>query len=137
MPSARDGITPLHASLAAMKTILVVDDFASVRFYHQSLLRAAGFETASASDGQEALDYLERQAVDLVVLDLMMPRMNGAEFLGEIRRNPRFAKLPVLIITSEKHRDTARDLVAQGNCALLHKPILPDSFLRGVRQLVG
>lgn len=120
-----------------MKTILVVDDFASVRFYHQSLLRSAGFQTATAADGTEALTFLEKQPVDLIVLDLMMPKMNGAEFISKVRSSPRFAQLPILIITSETERDSARALLGQGHCALLHKPILPESFLRGVRQLMN
>ena len=78
-----------------MKTILVVDDLASVRFYHQSLLKQAGYATLSARDGLEAVAVLEKQPVDLVLLDLLMPKMNGTEFLKHLRASARFAALPV------------------------------------------
>lgn len=120
-----------------MKTILVVDDFASVRFYHQSLLRSAGFQTATAADGAEALGFLEKGPVDLIVLDLMMPKMSGGEFIAQVRGHPRYGQIPILIITSENERESAKALLGQGRCALLHKPILPESFLRGVRQLMS
>ena len=60
-----------------MKTILVVDDYASVRFYHMSLLRNAGYNTIAATSGVEALALLQQHIVDLVMLDLVMPNMSG------------------------------------------------------------
>jgi CheY-like chemotaxis protein len=119
-----------------MKTILIVDDLASVRFYHQLLLNQAGFRTLIATDGREAIALLEQNHVDLVMLDLLMPKMSGAEFLTRARAIGRYGRLPVLVITSEAQKETAQAL-RSGICEILQKPILPDSLLAAVRGLLG
>jgi two-component system, chemotaxis family, chemotaxis protein CheY len=122
-----------------MKTILVVDDFASVRFYHQSLLKQAGYTTLAARDGNEAIALLEQHPVDLVMLDMIMPNMNGNEFMQRVRSNPRFAKLPVLIISTEAQPEldsAAHAGAGFGVLLKLHKPILPDALLEEVRRLI-
>ena len=120
-----------------MKTILVVDDLASVRFYHQSLLKQAGYATLSARDGLEAVAGLEKQPVDLVLLDLLMPKMNGTEFLKHLRASARFAALPVLVVTSEPQLDQARELQGTARVSVLHKPLLPETLLAEVRRFLG
>jgi len=119
-----------------MKTILVVDDFASVRFFHQSLLKKAGFATVAAPDGPEALAALEKQPIDLVVLDLLMPKMSGIEFIQRVRGIGRFAALPILVITSEAAQEQARKLAGAPGIKVMSKPILPESFIGEVRRLV-
>ena len=120
-----------------MKTILIVDDLASVRFYHQLLLNQAGFRTLTAVDGSEAIALLGQNQVDLVMLDLLMPKMSGAEFLSRARATNRSGRLPVLIITSEAQKETAQALRATGTCEILQKPILPDALLAAVRGLLA
>lgn len=118
-----------------MKTILVVDDFASVRFYHETLLRQAGYATVPARDGAEAMASLEKSPVALVLLDLLMPKMNGREFLARIRAMSNYAALPVLLITSET-RVEGSDLQPSENCGVLTKPILPQDLIKEVRRLL-
>jgi len=119
-----------------MKTVLVVDDFASVRFFHQTLLKKAGYATVAAADGAEALAVLEKQPVDLVVLDLLMPKVSGTDFLERIRSGGRFAQLPVLVITSEAARDAAKQVAQLPGVRLMAKPILPETFVAEVRRLL-
>jgi CheY-like chemotaxis protein len=119
-----------------MKTILVVDDFASVRFFHQSLLKKAGFATLPAPDGIEALAVLEKQPVDLVVLDLLMPKMSGTEFIARLRAIERFASLPILVITSEAQGEQAKRLQGAPGIGLMAKPILPEALVAEVRRLL-
>jgi len=119
-----------------MKTILVVDDFASVRFFHQSLLKQAGFATVAAPDGVEALAVLEKRPIDLIVLDLLMPKMNGAEFIQRLRANSRFASLPILVITSEAQNEQAKKLQGTPFIGVMAKPILPEALIREVRRLL-
>jgi len=120
-----------------MKTILIVDDLESVRFYHQHLLNHAGFRTLTASDGAEALALLEKNPVDLVMLDLVMPRMSGSDFLERARAIPRTGKLPVLIITSEANQGPAIAASANGSSTILQKPISPGSLVAAVQRLVA
>lgn len=120
-----------------MKTILVVDDYASVRFYHLALLRQAGFTPLGASSGPEALTLLEHQSVDLMMLDLVMPAMSGQEVLRRVRLLPRYAHLPVLVITSESESAALATLPTDPCCHVLHKPILPEALLQAIRRHAG
>jgi CheY-like chemotaxis protein len=122
-----------------MKTILVVDDFASVRFYHERLLKQAGYATLGARDGAEAFAQLERNPVDLVMLDMIMPNMNGTQFLQRVRSNQRYTRLPIIIVSTEAQPDIDRGS-GDGACGavkLLNKPILPDVLLKEVGRLLS
>jgi CheY-like chemotaxis protein len=115
-----------------MKTVLVVDDFASVRFYHESVLSHAGYKTAAATDGIDALSVLERTPVQLIMLDLVMPRMTGREFLRQVRA--RHQDIPVLLITSDADKDEAP---TEGVSATLKKPVLPEQLVAAVTRIIG
>lgn len=119
-----------------MKTILIVDDLESVRFYHQHLLGQAGFRTLTADDGEAALAALDANAVDLVVLDLVMPRMSGTEFLARARASRRNDGLPVLIITSEALQEPAGAEPARGPTTILQKPVSSAVLLTAVQRLI-
>lgn len=120
-----------------MKTILIVDDVESVRFFHKLLLTQAGFETLTANDGAEALAVLQRQHVDLVMLDLLMPRMSGSEFVEQARKLGGNSSLPVLVVSSESTTQSAHLMPTGARCEYLQKPILPESLLSAVGRLLG
>ena len=119
-----------------MKTILVVDDYASVRFFHESLLKQAGFTTLAANNGTEALDLLGKNSVDLVLLDLLMPKMNGAEFIHCVRRLPRYAELPIFVVTSEPDGEQARALQGDPAIVVLSKPLPPTRMIEEVHRVL-
>lgn len=79
--------------------ILVVDDDPDILEIVQVNLEGAGFEVIGASNGLEALKRVRRESVDLVILDVMMPKMDGWEVLREIEADPRTAKVPVIMLT--------------------------------------
>lgn len=83
-----------------MSRILVVDDHAVTREPLAKLLRYEGFETAAAANGAEALLSMYENPADLVILDLMMPRMDGVDFLTALRSEQRFGETPVLLLTA-------------------------------------
>jgi chemosensory pili system protein ChpA (sensor histidine kinase/response regulator) len=83
-----------------MSKILVVDDADDVRSLLARLLRLGGYTTATAEDGMAGLAQIEQGLPDLIVLDLMMPRMNGVEMLSRLRHDPRWRNVPVLIYTA-------------------------------------
>lgn len=118
------------------KTILVVDDFASVRLYHVNLLRQLGHRALAAADGVEGLQLLQENPVDLVLLDMLMPRMDGCEFLAHLRARPGGADLPVLVITSEGTKDYEEKFRQAGATGFLVKPTLPDAMLRALRDFL-
>jgi CheY-like chemotaxis protein len=83
-----------------MHKILVVEDAEDVRYFLTRLLRFGGFATDAAEDGRAALARLELALPDLVLLDLMMPVMNGLEMLTALRGDPRWQHLPVVLYTA-------------------------------------
>jgi CheY-like chemotaxis protein len=101
------------------RTVLVVDDELPVREVLGRFLRQAGYQVNSASDGKEALEFIERGDLpDLIVLDLMMPVMSGFEVLNVLRANPSWAKIPVIVLTATMGFSAERLLVD----ATLQKP---------------
>jgi len=83
-----------------MASILIIDDEAACRNPLARLLQIEGYEITQAADGLEALQRMEERRHDLLLLDLLMPRMDGVTFLERLRADPRFASTPVFLITA-------------------------------------
>lgn len=83
-----------------MHKVLVVDDTRDTRVVLARLLRLGGYQSTTAEDGPHALRSIEADRPDLVLLDLMMPDMNGIEVLEYLRQDPRFRTLPVVLFTA-------------------------------------
>lgn len=121
----------------ARQRVLVVDDAISVRKSLQQLVGDAGYDVLLARDGQDALDVLSQQPVNIVLTDLEMPRLNGLELAQRMRGSPRFASTPIVMITSRssaKHRTLA---VSAGVDVLLTKPYSEEELLHEMRRLVA
>jgi CheY-like chemotaxis protein len=100
--------------------VLVIDDEPAVRRVLSGFLVQAGYTVTAAADGREALEMVVAGGVpDLIVLDLMMPTMNGFEVLSALRINKDWADIPVIILTATPMGYSAGDL---GVDAMLHKP---------------
>ncbi len=79
--------------------ILVADDEPTIREIAEDLLVAAGYNVLAAGDGEEALRLVHAEHPDLILLDLMLPKMTGFHVLQEIKKNSRVAKIPILILS--------------------------------------
>ena len=117
-----------------MVHILVVDDDAHTRMFLSGLLREAGYSVSVAGDGVEALECMDREHVDLVVLDVMMPRMDGYELTRTLRASD--SNLPILMV-SAKHlpRDKHRGFDV-GTDDYITKPIDDEEMLLRIRALL-
>jgi CheY-like chemotaxis protein len=80
--------------------VLVVDDHSDIRLIYSRILRDAGYDVQSARDGSEALQQIEKQAPDLILLDVFMPVMNGVEFLEHLRHDAAHQKIPVVLMSA-------------------------------------
>ena len=121
------------------KTILVVDDSASLRAVVKMALGAAGYEVIEAGDGREALDKLSRfapQKVHLVVSDVNMPVMGGIEFVTKLKQNPAFRFTPVVMLTTEGQDAAKEQGRAAGAKAWMMKPFNPAQLLNAVSKLI-
>ena len=82
------------------KRVLLVDDDSDIRNVYSEVLKNEGFEVVEAADGKTCLNCLISSNIDIVVLDIMIPIVNGFDVLQKIRQNPKTEKLPVIIITN-------------------------------------
>ena len=104
-----------------MATVLVVDDVEMFRSIVLHALKGAGHAALGAPDGAAALQLLDTAPVDLVLLDLAMPKMNGIEFLRRLRADPRFASLPVIVVSAQSPSPRDKPLAELGAQAQLLK----------------
>ncbi|WOS54579.1 Hpt domain-containing protein [Xanthomonas rydalmerensis] len=117
--------------------VMVVDDSLTMRKVTGRVLERHNFDVVSARDGVEALERLEERVPDLMLLDIEMPRMDGYELATAMRADPRYAAVPIVMITSrsgEKHRQRAFELGVQ---RYLGKPYQELDLMRNVYDLLG
>jgi two-component system chemotaxis sensor kinase CheA len=107
-PEAPTFSGPAEPEVRAASRVLVVDDARIVREMERSILEQAGYQVVTAKDGVEALAALGDHPCDLVVTDIEMPHMDGLQLTAEIRRLPRTAQLPVILLTSRADDETRR-----------------------------
>ena len=117
--------------------ILVVDDSISIRKYVQRFLDRSGYEVETATDGMNALEVLAKAKYDAVITDLEMPVMHGYDLIAEMKRNPVYLSLPIIVLTSragEKHRQKAIDMGAQD---YLVKPFEEQEMIEALKRLLS
>ncbi len=117
--------------------ILLVDDSVSIRKFVGQMLEKAGFRVVTAIDGQDALQRLTEQPVDLVITDLEMPRLNGYALIEDLRRRTTTRDVPVIVLTTRagaKHVELARRLGIQH---YVTKPVEEQSFVRLVESVAN
>jgi DNA-binding response OmpR family regulator len=102
--------------------ILVVDDSSTIRKVVATILSTRSFEPVLAADGQEALDLLESEHIDLVLLDFVMPRMNGYQFCRELRAHPRHKSLPVVLMSAKGDKIRGHFVQQTGAIDAITKP---------------
>ena len=117
-----------------MQTVLVVDDEFGVAEVLQSILEDEGYRVATAINGKQALARLSELTPDLIMLDYMMPIMDGTQTLAAIRNDPAFARIPVIVMSSLEEaavRETCTDYDR-----FLRKPFRAMAVLKAVAQLL-
>jgi len=118
------------------KTVLVIDDSPTVRRTMKSTLKAH-FEVELGTDGMDGLKMLMRMTPDLVLLDINMPRLDGFKVLGQIRRDPRFRELPVIVFTDQERMvDVERALSLGANDYIKKAQMEPEEVLEKIQRYV-
>ncbi len=118
------------------KKIITIDDEMPIRSLIRLALRQEGYEVLEAKDGSEGLEKIRRELPDLIVLDFVMPVMNGAETLKAIRSDPQIAHIPVLLLTGVKDAAKLEPLLQDSRNDFLAKPFLVDMLKERVRKLL-
>ncbi len=119
-----------------MSTVLVVEDSVAQREMIIDLLKGNGLNVTVASDGVEALAHIQGDLPDLVVLDIVMPRMNGYEVCRRIKSDPATQNLPVVLCSSKGEEFDRYWGMKQGADAYIAKPFQPTELVGTVKQLL-
>jgi twitching motility two-component system response regulator PilH len=119
-----------------MSTVLVVEDSPAQREMITDLLRGSGLNVSVATDGVEALERIETSCPDLVVLDIVMPRMNGYELCRRLKNNPKTQDVPVVMCSSKGEEFDRYWGIKQGADAYIAKPFQPTELVVTVKQLL-
>lgn len=119
-----------------MTTVLIVDDSSTLREMISGLLLKAGMTVVEAKDGVEAQTMIEGHPPDLVVLDIVMPNMNGYELCRWMKSTEETSKIPVIICSSKGEEFDRYWGMKQGADAYIAKPFRPSDMLDTVKQLL-
>jgi len=119
------------------KKILVVDDSKTALFMVTTILRRAPYKVVTASDGQEALEVAARERPDLILMDVIMPRMTGFEACREMRRREDTRNIPVILVTTRGEAENVESGFDSGCSDYVTKPINGQELLAKVRDHIA
>jgi DNA-binding response OmpR family regulator len=118
-------------------TILVADDEEDLRELVSYRLSRSGYEVVEAVDGQEAFELATERAPDLMVLDVMMPRLDGYELTRRVREQDSLRSVPVILLTARSQESDVSRGFDVGADDYLKKPFNPDELVARVRAVLG
>ena len=119
-----------------MATIMVVDDSKTVRSYHGSILKAMGLDVVEAENGMEALEKSLGSTIDLYLVDVNMPVMDGYSFIKDLRKQDEHKNVPVIMITTQAKEEDKINAYQVGANLFETKPIRPDQLQAYIDILV-
>jgi two-component system, chemotaxis family, chemotaxis protein CheY len=131
-----DPPTPAAEEQTMAKRILTIDDSKTIRDMLMLTLADAGFEVVQAVDGQDGLDVLDREQVDVVITDINMPRMDGYEVIRQVRSNAAYKSMPILVLTTESEIDKKNLARVAGATGWMVKPFDPDRLIATINKVL-
>jgi two-component system phosphate regulon response regulator PhoB len=123
--------------VSGSRRILIVDDDAFIRRPLEFILREEGYQPVTAADADEGLRAIEACPPDLIFLDVMMPGKDGLTWCGELKRDARYARIPVVLLSARGHEHDREHALALGAADFLTKPYSPHELKRRIRELLG
>ncbi|HZU81304.1 MAG TPA: response regulator [Polyangiaceae bacterium] len=123
--------------MAGARTILVVDDSASVRQQLRQALEEGGYSVVEADNGESGLAAARDAPVDLMIVDVNMPIMDGIEMIAKVRALKEHKSTPIFVLTTESGASAVKDGKSAGATAWIVKPVKPDALVKGIRATLG
>ncbi|MCL2503306.1 MAG: response regulator [Coriobacteriia bacterium] len=114
--------------------ILLVDDSLTIREMIKSLLISAGYEVIEASDGAEALDAAKSESPDLILLDVMLPKLDGYRVCRLLKFDKNYQKIPIIMLTAKAEEQSMATGIRTGADQYLTKPVEPERLLAVVAE---
>jgi two-component system chemotaxis response regulator CheY len=119
------------------KTVLAIDDSASIRQMLSFTLKSSGYDVVEAVDGMDGLDKAKAKSVNLVLTDQNMPRMDGLTLIKSLRAMPTYKSVPILMLTTESSDAMKSQGRAAGATGWLVKPFDPQKLIEVVKKVIG
>lgn len=116
--------------------VLTVDDSRTILAMLHHTLSNAGFEVLQAEDGQQGLEVLAREPVDIIITDINMPVMDGIQFIKRVRESGRHNSLPIIILTTETSQDKRDQGRAAGGTGWIVKPFDPEKLISVIHRVM-
>lgn len=120
-----------------MGNVLIVDDSSLIRSVASSAAQEAGHNVIVAGNGQEGLDAMQNSAIDIVFSDVNMPVMGGLEMVKNIKSNPDYKFIPVVMLTTESNPELKAQGKALGVKAWMLKPFNKEKFFMALKKLLA
>lgn len=120
-----------------MKRILVAEDRPASLELIRTVLESAGYEVIEAMDGQQAVEKASENSVDLILLDLQMPKLNGFDVVTHLRRDPRFQSTPIVALTASAMQGDRERALAAGFSSYITKPVDLTALRSEMKRLIG
>lgn len=131
-------VKPKVAPGKKRKTILLAEDVLSTAMLEKNILESVGYFVVIARDGKEALDKASQESFDLVISDVLMPRMDGFELVTRLRREKKYKEVPIIIVTTrESDEDKRKGMEAGANAYLLKSDFTSEGLLETIERLIG
>lgn len=120
-----------------MKSILTVDDSASIRQMVKLVFEEAGYQVDQAADGAEGLEKAKAKAHGMVVTDLNMPRMDGITLVRELRKLPTYKGVPIILLTTESDESFKKQAKEAGATGWITKPFKQEQLIAVAQKVLG
>lgn len=134
--SVTDSPNPSLSAAPPIK-IITIDDEAPIRHLIRHALRREHYEIVEAGNGREGLEIIRRELPDLIVMDVVMPEMNGLDTLQAIRADARISHIPVLLLTGFRDAEKIEAALRTPRTEFLAKPFLVEALKERVRNMIA
>lgn len=118
-----------------MRHILVVDDNKQNLVLMKSVL-SNDFQVTPVLSGEQALKFLEKKHPDLILLDLLMPEMDGRETMAQIRKKEEWADIPIIFLTADTTKEAQEECLKSGAAGYIAKPFVPQDMIRQLNDIL-
>jgi CheY-like chemotaxis protein len=118
-------------------SVLIVDDEPMTRDLLRMMLRPAGFDIFEAEDGVDALEKIKQRQPDVIILDVMMPNLDGINTCIALRQQPETADLPVLMLSAKTHLNAVEEGMRAGATRYLSKPVSRKELIDHINDVLG
>lgn len=119
------------------KRILITEDSPTVLAMMKDIIESAGYSTLTAIDGQEAIDKARKEKPDLIIMDLMLPKIDGYKVCAMLKFDKNYRNIPIVILTAragEADKKMGEEVCAN---AYITKPVDPDTLISKIKELIG